>query len=153
MPRVSMKKADILVPLILIPICLYVFYESSRWPKEALIGAPTLIPRGVAACLLLAGGLLLVQALRGKSNELEAPLVGGDRRRVLLIGLLTGGYAAVVAYAGFLISTFFYLLFFGLVLGERRLLRLLLFALLVPIAIYLVFSTLFNVPLPEGWLR
>ena len=153
MARVSMKKADILVPLILIPICTYVFYESGRWPKEALIGAPTLIPRGVSACLLLAGGLLLVQALRGKSNELEAPLVGANRRRVLLIGLLTGAYAAIVAYVGFLISTFIYLLLFGLVVGERRLPRLLLFSVLVPIAIYLVFSTLFNVPLPEGWLR
>jgi len=153
MPRVSMKKADILVSLILVPICTYVFYESARWPKEALIGAPTLIPRGVSTCLLLAGGLLLVQALRGKSNELEAPLVGANRRRVLLIGLLTGVYAAVVAYAGFLISTFIYLLLFGLVVGERRLPRLLLFAVLVPVVIYLVFSTFFNVPLPEGWLR
>jgi len=153
MPRVSMKKADILVSLILVPICTYVFYESGKWPKEALIGAPTLIPRGVSTCLLLAGGLLLVQALRGKSNELEAPLVGANRRRVLLIGLLTGVYAAVVAYAGFLISTFIYLLLFGLVVGERRLPRLLLFAVLVPVVIYLVFSTFFNVPLPEGWLR
>lgn len=153
MPRVSMKKADILVFLILVPICAYVFYESGRWPKEALIGAPTLIPRGVAACLLLAGGLLLAQALRGKAGELETPLVGANRRRVLLIGLLTGTYAAVVSYVGFLISTFAYLLFFGLVVGERRLPRLFLFSVLVPIAIFLVFSTFFNVPLPEGWLR
>ena len=153
MDPVSMKKADIWVALILIPICLYVFYESATWPKEALIGAPTLIPRGVSACLLLAGGLLLVRALRGKANELEAPLVGANRRRVVLIGLLTGAYAAVVAYVGFLISTFIYLFLFGLVVGERRLPRLLLFAVLVPVVIYLVFSTFFNVPLPEGWLR
>jgi putative tricarboxylic transport membrane protein len=153
MGRVSMRKADIWVALILIPICLYVFYESAKWPKEALIGAPTLIPRGVSACLLLAGGLLLVRALRGKADELEVPLVGANRRRVVLIGLLTGAYAGVVAYAGFLISTFIYLLLFGLIVGERRLPRLLLFAVLVPVAIYLVFSTVFNVPLPEGWLR
>ena len=153
MAHVSMKKADILVSLILVPICTYVFYESGRWPKEALIGAPTLIPRGVSACLLLAGGLLLVKALRGRAKELETPLVGANRRRVLLIGLLTGAYAAIVAYVGFLISTFAYLLLFGLIVGERRLPRLLLFASFVPIGIYLVFSTFFNVPLPEGWLR
>ena len=153
MPPVSMKKADILVSLLLVPVCLYVFYESGKWPKEALIGAPTLIPRGVSACLLLAGGLLLVQALRGRAKELETPLVGANRRRVLLIGLLTGAYAAIVAYVGFLISTLAYLLLFGLIVGERRLPRLLLFAAFVPIGIYLVFSTFFNVPLPEGWLR
>lgn len=153
MDRVSMKKADILVALILVPICLYVFYESGRWPAQALIGAPTLIPRGVSACLLLAAAWQLVQALRGRANGLEAPLRGANRRRVVLIGILTGAYAAVVAYAGFLISTFTYLLLFGLAVGERRLPRLLLFAVLVPIAIYLVFSTLFSVPLPEGWLK
>ena len=47
-----MKKADILVALMLVPICLYVFYESGKWPKQALIGAPTLIPWGVAFVLL-----------------------------------------------------------------------------------------------------
>jgi len=45
------------------------------------------------------------------------PKVGANGGRVLLIGLLTGAYAAVVAYAGFLISTFIYLLLFGLVGG------------------------------------
>jgi hypothetical protein len=40
MAGASMKKADILVSLIIAPICLYVFYESGNWPKQALIGAP-----------------------------------------------------------------------------------------------------------------
>ncbi len=40
MAHVSMKKVDILVALILVPMCSYVFYESTKWPKEALIGAP-----------------------------------------------------------------------------------------------------------------
>ncbi len=153
MARISMKKVDILVALILVPVCAYVFYESTRWPKQALIGAPTLIPRGVSAFLLLASGMLMLRALTGRSLDLEAALSGADRRRVGLCALLTGAYAAVVAYVGFLVSTFLYLLFFGLIVGERRLRRLVLFALLVPIVIYLIFSTILNVPLPEGWFR
>jgi hypothetical protein len=148
-----MKKADILVALILVPICVYVFYESAKWPKQALIGAPMLIPRGVSACLLLAAGILLWRAFTGRSLDLEAPLLGAERRRVVLAVLLTGAYAALVSYVGFLISTFIYLLFFGLIVGERRVPRLLLFSILVPIAIHLIFSTILNVPLPEGWFR
>ena len=151
MTRVSMKKADILVALVLVPICIYVFYESANWPQQALIGAPTLIPRGVSACLLLAAGILVVRALTGRSLDLEAPLVGANRWRVVFVALLTGIYAAFVAYIGFLIFTFIYLFLFGLIMGEKRWFRLLLFSIHVPIAIHLIFARILNVPLPEGW--
>lgn len=148
-----MKKADILVALILVPICLYVFYESGKWPKQALIGAPTLIPWGVAICLLLAAGMQLVRAVAGQSLTLEERLVGDNRRRIIFAALLTGTYAALVSYVGFLITTFFFLFLFGVVVGERHWLRLILFAAIVPVAIYFIFATTLNVPLPSGWFR
>ncbi|MBI2002555.1 MAG: tripartite tricarboxylate transporter TctB family protein, partial [candidate division NC10 bacterium] len=46
-----------------------------------------------------------------------------------------------------------YLFGFGLILGERRWVRLALFALAVPVATYLLFDVTLNVPLPSGWLR
>jgi hypothetical protein len=153
MPGASMKKADILVSLIIAPICLYVFYESGNWPKQALIGAPTLIPWGVASCLLVAAGVQFVRALTGRALTLEERLTGPNRRRVLSAVLLTGGYAALVSYVGFLVTTFFYLVLFGLAAGERRWVRLIAFAMAVPVAIYLIFATILNVPLPPGIFR
>ena len=150
MAGASMKKADILVALIIVPICLYVFYESGKWPKQALIGAPTLIPWGVAICLLIAAGVQFVRALTGRALTLEGRLTGATRRRVIFAVLLTGGYAALVSYVGFLITTFLYLVLFGLAAGERRWIRLIVFSVTVPIAIYLIFSTILNVPLPPG---
>ena len=150
MAGASMKKADILVALIIVPICLYVFYESGKWPKQALIGAPTLIPWGVAICLLVAAGVQFVRALSGRALTLEERLTGATRRRVILAVLLTGGYAALVSYVGFLITTFLYLVLFGLAAGERRWIRLIAFAVTVPIVIYLIFATILNVPLPPG---
>ena len=151
MAGASMKKADILVALIIVPICLYVFYESGNWPKQALIGAPTLIPWGVATCLLVAAGVQFVRALTGRALTLEERLTGATRRRVIFAVLLTGGYAALVSYVGFLITTFLYLALFSLAAGERRWVRLIAFAVTVPIAIYLIFSTILNVPLPPGF--
>ena len=153
MAGASMKKADILVPLIILPMCLYVFYESGTWPKEALIGAPTLIPRGVAAFLLVAAAILFIQAVKGGSHRLEERLTGANRRRVIFAAALTGAYAALLSYVGFLMTTFSYLFLFGLVAGERRWVNLVLFAILVPVAIYLIFSTFLNVPLPPGLFR
>ena len=76
MSNLTMKKADIVAAVIVIPICLYVFYESTKWPVQALLGRPFVIPRGVATFLLVAVSILLYRALAGRSLPLENPLKG-----------------------------------------------------------------------------
>ena len=153
MPPVSMKKADIVSALIVIPICLYVFYESGRWPVLPDLGNPAWIPRAVASCLLGATLLLLGKALTGRSLALPSRLEGADRARVLWIAALTGAYVVCIERLGFIATTVPYLFGFVLVLGERRWGRLILFAVVVPVVTYLVFDTTLNVPLPRGWFR
>ena len=153
MTNLSMKKADIFVALLNVPMCLYVFYESARWPEAALIGNPLLIPRLVAGCLLIAAGILLFRALTGRASILESRLQGADLRRVSAVAVLTGGYVFAVERVGFITVTFFFLLLFGLVLGERRWARLIIFAVAVPIAVYIIFDTILHVPLPRGYFR
>jgi putative tricarboxylic transport membrane protein len=153
MANLTMKKADIIAVVIVIPICLYVFYESSKWPVPALLGRPFVIPRGVAAFLLLAAGILLYRALRGQAFPLENPLVGADLRRVSLTAVLTFGYLPLMERIGFIGTTFLYMLLFAWVLGERRKPRLILFAIVVPVVVFTLFSTALHVPLPRGWIE
>ena len=155
MTNLSMKKADIIATLAIVLICFYVFYESGKWPVGVLIGigSPSFIPRGVAACLLFAAGMILFRALRGRALMLESKLKGANLRRVSAAALLTGAYVFVVERVGFISTTFLYMLFFVWVLGERRWLRLIIFALLVPTVAYVIFSNILHVPLPRGWLR
>ena len=153
MPPVSLKKVDILSSLLVIPICLYVFYESGRWPILPDMGSPAWIPRGVAVCLLVAALLLLVRALQGRSLTMPSRLGGADRARVLWVAALTGAYVIFVERVGFIAATAPYMFGFGLALGERRWVRLALFAVVVPVVTYLLFDTALNVPLPRGWFR
>jgi putative tricarboxylic transport membrane protein len=153
MANLTMKKADIIAVAIVIPICLYVFYESAQWPVRALIGRPFIIPRGVATLLVVAALLLLYRAVTGRSFPLENPLVGADLRRVIGAAVITFGYLFVVERIGFFGTTVLYMLLFALVLGERRWRRLVLFAILVPLVVYIVFSTALHVPLPRGWIE
>jgi putative tricarboxylic transport membrane protein len=153
MANLTMKKADIIAVMIVIPICLYVFYESTKWPVPALLGRPFVIPRGVAAFLLLAAGILLYRALKGQAFPLESPLVGVDLRRVSLTAVLTFGYLPLLERIGFIGTTFLYMLLFAWVLGERRKPRLILFAVLVPLVVFTLFSTALHVPLPRGWIE
>jgi len=154
MPNLSMKKGDIIAVVIVIPICLYVFYESTQWPEAALLGRPFVIPRGVSTVLLGAVLLLLYRALTGRALKLEKRLAGTtDLWRVIGAAVLTFGYMFVVERIGFFVTTLSYMLLFALVLGERRWPRLVLFAILVPLVAYVIFSTVLHVPLPRGWIE
>jgi hypothetical protein len=92
-----MKKADILAVAIVIPICLYVFYESTKWPVPALLGRPFVVPRGVASLLIVAALILLYRALKGRAFPLESPLVGVDFWRVIGVAVLTFGLSLWVS--------------------------------------------------------
>jgi hypothetical protein len=153
MPPVSMKKIDILSALCVIPLCVYVFYESGRWPILPDLGNPAWIPRGVAAILFAAALLLLGKAISGRSLTLPGRLQGADRARVLWVAVLTGAYVLIIERFGFMTTTAPYLFGFCLVLGERRWTRLILFAVVVPVTTYLVFDRALNVPLPRGLFR
>jgi putative tricarboxylic transport membrane protein len=153
MPPVSMKKIDILSAVCVMPVCLYVFYESGRWPILPDLGNPAWIPRGVAAILFGAALLLLGKAISGRSLTLPGRLKGADRARVLWVAALTGAYVLIIERLGFMTTTAPYLFGFCLVLGERRWTRLILFAVVVPVTTYLVFDRALNVPLPRGLFR
>jgi len=153
MPPVSLKRVDIAAALLLVPICLYVFYESAKWPILPDLGNPAWIPRGVAVCLLGSALNLLGKALTGRSLSLPSRLEGADRGRVLWVAALTGVYVILIERLGFIATTAPYLLGFCLALGERRWVRLVLFAVAVPVATYLLFDRMLNVPLPRGLFR
>jgi Tripartite tricarboxylate transporter TctB family len=153
MPRVSMKKVDIIAALGIIPICVYVFYESGTWPILPDLGNPAWIPRAVATCLLGAALILLGKALTGRVLVLPGRLEGADRSRVLWVAALTGLYVVFIERVGFIATTAPYLFGFCLALGERRWIRLILFSVAVPVATYLVFDQALNVPLPRGLFR
>lgn len=153
MPCVSMRRIDIFSALCLIPVCVYVFWESGRWPILPDLGNPAWIPRGVAVLLFGAALLLVGKALTGRSLTLPERLAGADRARVLWVAALTGVYVVIIERLGFMTATAPYLLGFCLALGERRWTRLIVFSVVVPVATYLVFDQALNVPLPRGLFR
>jgi putative tricarboxylic transport membrane protein len=153
MSPVSMQKVDVLAALCLIPVCVYVFYESGRWPILPDLGSPAWIPRGVAVLLFCAALILLGKALTGRSLTLPGRLAAADRSRVLWVAALTGVYVVVIERLGFMAATAPYLFGFCLALGERRWGALILFSVVVPVATYLIFDRALNVPLPRGLFR
>ena len=100
---------------------------------------------------MAAAVLLFVKAIRGRSLTIPSRLAGADRSRVLWIAALTGAYTLAVEYMGFIATGIPYVFGFAFVLGERRWVRLILFAVAVPVGAYILFRKALNVPLPQGW--
>jgi hypothetical protein len=69
------------------------------------------------------------------------------------VAALTAAWVIVIERLGFITATVPYLFGFVVALGERRWIRVALFALLVPVVTYLVFDSALNVPLPRGLFR
>jgi len=106
-----MKKADILVSLIIVPYACTSSMSRGTGPT-GVDRRPTLIPWGVLPASWCAG------CSCSRSDRPGAHAGGAADRvqpaTVTFAVLLTGGYAALVSYVGFLVTTFLYLLLFGL---------------------------------------
>jgi putative tricarboxylic transport membrane protein len=103
------------------------------------------------APVLVTGGWVLVTALYlmrfrrasspSDSYSLLAPLG--------VIGCLIG-FALALEYAGFVVSAFLFVIAVSRVLGSRSLVRDLIVALVLPLAIYFAFTRLLDIFLPAG---
>lgn len=124
--------------------------ESGRWPAPEFIGGPAVVPRVIAVVLFVAAAVLGWNALKGRSEVIEEPLDGAKKQRLGLMLVVTGAYAAALEPFGFLPATMVYLAVFALVLGMRRWPTIAGYAVGLPAAFHLVFSTVLKVPLPPA---
>lgn len=146
-----MTAADLAVGVLVAVVVGWVFVESARWPAPEYVGGPALIPRLVAVAALVAAAALVVQAVRGHSDVVDA-LAWSDVRRIAVVLGLCVLYVVALDRLGFVVSTGAFLLAFSLVLGERRWGRLIGYAVVMPLTFDAVFGRILRVPLPDGWL-
>lgn len=124
--------------------------ESGRWPAPDFIGGPAVVPRIIAAILFAAAAVLAWNALKGRSEVIEEPLDWARKQRLGIMLVVTAAYVAALEPFGFLPATIAYLAAFALVLGVRHWPTIAGYAVGLPAAFHLVFSTVLKVPLPPA---
>jgi putative tricarboxylic transport membrane protein len=144
-----MTAADLIAAAVAILAAAWTFIESARWPAPDFVGGPALIPRMVAAVLVLAAAIIAWRALTGRSSAVEQPVAPRERGRIVAATLLTVGLALALDRIGFLPAAILYLAGFALILGASRPLPLLGFSVGLPVGMYLLFDRLLRVPLPD----
>jgi len=122
------------------------------WQKTAgseyFTVGPELFPNIASGICLLMGALIVLHPADG--HKLARLRDAAVRRRVLSALALSFGYAALLGFLGFTLTSILALFLFFVVFGERRWLIVVPMAVLVPIATKLVFLKFFMLELPPG---
>lgn len=149
-----MKYSDIIIGVALILLGIHIFFISGKFEvlSKVTFGGPEFFPRFVATLLMICCAVLIVNAIRGKSLNKRQQARPRDLLWVLYTFVLTLGYVLMIRHIGFFVGTVVYLIFFLIMVRERRPSVVSTTAVLVPLAIYLVFVRIMNIPLPEGLL-
>jgi putative tricarboxylic transport membrane protein len=116
---------------------------SGLWPFVSLL-----------LCLVLSILLLLSNLRAAKPAAAQTPEAAAERRRArTTVGLSIVGFLAyivVIPIVGFILATFFYILAFAFILGERRRWVLLGSPPLITAVIMGVFAKFITIPFPKG---
>lgn len=149
-----MRKADIIVALILMAVGIIVLADAIRlgfrWGMSG--PAPGFFPFYMSIGIILCTIFIMLRAIKTYKKE-------GPGKRLILPGGLTQIFWVLIPAAGMVLlteligihlATVLYLIFSMRVIGKMGWIKLILISLLVPLAVYIVFDKLFLIPLPEG---
>lgn len=113
------------------------------WPRMLLVGL-----------ILCSLGLIVQSALaKPKSDSQEVPLIdykSAGVHCVLIIFAIMAAYAVALYFFGFIPATLFFVVATMLAMGERKIPKIGLTTVCITGSIYLLFSTLMGVVLPQG---
>lgn len=147
-----MKTGDRILAGILIFLSIFVFVETSKFPKYELRGiklpGPTFFPNLLAIFLLIAAGYLIINSFlvqESKSTQTRVSRWGIFNIAFLVLMIIIFTY--IVNYLGFLTSMF--LISLALFLKFRvNWFKALLHSAIISFLVFFVFQQLFKVPFP-----
>ncbi|MDZ7939184.1 MAG: tripartite tricarboxylate transporter TctB family protein [Rhodoferax sp.] len=150
-----MKTADIVGGLIGMLIGVLIFWQSALMPTDVVMKiGPGFFPSLMAGGLFLFSAVLLVNALRGKSQGEVQPLKVSDKGAQRGIVLLAAGVAFVLVLEplGFVLTAITFLTGKMLVMGLRKPAVILCVPALITASVWVVFEKLLHLSLPAGIL-
>ena len=151
---IDMRRANITVALVFVGLSIFLLFAAGRFNFGTLRVPQTgFFPRTLAILLLLLSLVLLVQALRHKAAEPGGVKIESEGWiRIASTLAIMIGFALVLEWLGFLLSTFLLMIFLLRAIEAPRWPKVFAVALATAFASYGLFGWLLGVPLPAGIL-
>ncbi len=142
-----MKKADIIISLLLIALGCGAFYVASTEYSDGTQYTPMIYSAGLAALSLV----LLLTALFRKDRQGDQPKPQSVSRLLSVLGFIAA-YIALIYYLGFYAATEIFLVSFMIAMKATTPLKAVIISSVVTGLLYLFFSVVLLVPTPRGLL-
>lgn len=143
---------DIITSIIVTASGIFVFMSATPLAKSSagLSDNPALFPQAISFVLVVLGLILLARSVKNKS------MVKLRFRKISLLKvsslfLILIAYLVAMSHLGYIISTILFLYLMMAFLGCRKA-KACVFSFLITLSLYMVFSLLFQVPLPQGMI-
>jgi len=147
------SKADIVAAICLLLVSFLVFWISKDFPSSKTgIGVST-FPKLLAGVLIIFSIIIIIQAIKNSSFSKKEPIFKEFKKGhklIIAVIIILIIYIQTLEVLGFILSSFLLLITLMFIFGERRKIILLLVPLLFSVILYLVFSKMAMVFLPEG---
>lgn len=141
-------RSDRPAAIILMVIAAFFIFHARGFRGLAVdIVGPAAYPLFIGGLMAALAATLLIQSIRAPASP---PPEWGRHTRPLVFGLALIAYVLTFEWLGFVVSTVIFLAFSHSWLGEPRLLKGTLVAVLITIALWLVFARALDVTLPSG---
>ena len=151
---VSNRTMNIVVAIAMMAVAAVVMVSCYRlgagWAKD--VGPDSgYFPFYIALFMFCASGITLVQQLMLRGHAQGGSFIAhGELAMVLKVLIPMSVFVVMAIYIGIYISTTLFIMFFMMWIGRYSLVKTLPIAILVPIALFIVFEVWFLVPLPKG---
>ena len=142
------RKGDLLLSIVLAALSIFVFAESSTFPREAAT-----FPQISSGFLFVLAALLMASSLKGTKPEPDAAGSKGFKYAnacFLVAGLVA--YALLLQFLGYIITTSALVFYTIFIMGYRGKKGLIVTTIVSVTLSYLIFHLLLDVPLPESFI-
>jgi putative tricarboxylic transport membrane protein len=147
------KSLDIISSLCLVLLAIGIIIQAGRLgPGTWADPGPGFFPMGAGIALGLISFLIFAAVLLNSKPKQENPLWPGKRgmKKIILVILSILLYAISIEYLGFLMCTFFCMLFFVKVIEPQKWVPAIFFAAITSLTSYTVFEIFLKSQLPRG---
>lgn len=143
-----MKKGDFMLGILCIVLGMATMIMSGNFPRQA-----SDFPRLISIIMITLGCILVFQYIKhtkSSNNNTEEKMDKSKLIKVLLLACLFIAYYLVIEVLGYIISTFLIVFLTIQLLGYKKIKVKLVLSTTLSIFLYLIFTFLFQVNLPNG---
>ena len=149
---VTTRVVDLVVAAIFMALASVIMWDS--WRLGATWGSDGpgagYFPFRVGAIMFAASAITFIMKLRASGGEQEGFVDRSQLRLVMQVLIPTIVFVVAIAFLGIYVASAIFIAFFMVWLGKYPVVRVAPIAILVPIALFVMFEVWFKVPLPKG---